>query len=306
MMKIRQAAFETKRKMLKGNLHCHTTRSDGSGKPEDVIEQFEAADYDFLSLTDHRFYNYENFLEGSELLIIPGMEMDCRLPGPGIHCIHTVAIGPEKENGNGYEQDERLPSGVYEKAEDAQPMFDDIVAHNNLSIFCHPNWSGNTSAEVQAVSGYSMIEVWNSGCALTNETDHSAPYWDELLLNGKKIWGVATDDGHPVKDHCHGWVRVNAEKNVDSILDALKRGAFYASAGPEIYDFFVEDGVATVLCSPCAKVRFRHFRVPYPTQYGDNIVGASQKLREGANYIRAEVVDAQGHVAWTNPIFLEW
>lgn len=31
---IRQAAFEPCEKMLKGGLHCHTTRSDGSGTPE--------------------------------------------------------------------------------------------------------------------------------------------------------------------------------------------------------------------------------------------------------------------------------
>lgn len=305
-MKIRQAAFEGKNKMLRGNLHCHTTRSDGKGTPENVIRQFEYSGYDFLALTDHRYYNYENFAEGSNLLIIPGMEMDCRLPGPGIHCIHTVAIGPEKQDGNGYEQDQRLQSGVYECAADAQPMFDDIIANNNLAIFCHPNWSGNTSAEVQAVKGYSMIEVWNSGCAMTNHTDYAAPYWDELLLNDQHIWGVATDDGHPVKDHCHGWVRVNAEKNVASVLDALKRGAFYASTGPEIYDFFVEDGIATVMCSPCSEIRFRHFRVPYGVQSGYDITGASQQVREGTNYIRAEVVDDKGRVAWTNPIFLTW
>lgn len=305
-MKIRQAAFETKRKMLKGNLHCHTTRSDGKGTPENVIRQFEHAGYDFLALTDHCIYNYKNYAEDSDLLIIPGTEMDCDLPGVGIHCIHTVVLGPEKADGNGYEQDERFESPALEKAEQAQPMFDDILAHNNIAIFCHPDWSSNTSEEVQAVSGYSMIEVWNSGGVIEFDMDHSAPRWDELLLNDRHIWGVATDDGHLLYDHCHGWVRVNAEKNVASVLDALKTGAFYASTGPEIYDFFVEDGVATVLCSPCARVRFRHFRVPYPTQYGNNMTGASQKLFEGTNYIRAEVVDNEGHVAWTNPIFLEW
>lgn len=29
------------------------------------------------------------------------------------------------------------------------------------------------------------------------------------------------------------------------------------------------------------------------------------KVREGSDYIRAEVVDAQGRQAWTNPIFLD-
>ena len=33
----RQAAFENARRHLKGALHCHTTRSDGKGTPEEVI-----------------------------------------------------------------------------------------------------------------------------------------------------------------------------------------------------------------------------------------------------------------------------
>ena len=28
-------------------------------------------------------------------------------------------------------------------------------------------------------------------------------------------------------------------------------------------------------------------------------------LRKGTNYIRAEIMDAQGRMAWTNPIFLD-
>ena len=32
-----QQAFIGKEKMLKGGLHCHTTRSDGRDTPEDVI-----------------------------------------------------------------------------------------------------------------------------------------------------------------------------------------------------------------------------------------------------------------------------
>lgn len=34
---IRQQAFGGKGKMLKGGLHCHTTRSDGKCSPEEVI-----------------------------------------------------------------------------------------------------------------------------------------------------------------------------------------------------------------------------------------------------------------------------
>ena len=61
-MTIRQGAFTCKdRKMLKGALHCHTTRSDGRGEPGDVIRLHAQNGYDFMALTDHRVYNYENF-----------------------------------------------------------------------------------------------------------------------------------------------------------------------------------------------------------------------------------------------------
>ena len=69
------------------------------------------------------------------------------------------------------------------------------------------------------------MEVWNTGCAVENEMDTNAAYWDELLIQGQRIFGVATDDGHPMNQHCKGWVMVNSENNVNAILDALKAGA---------------------------------------------------------------------------------
>ena len=101
---------------------------------------------------------------------------------------------------------------------------------------------------------------------------------------------------------------VRSENKVSAILSALRVGAFYASCGPEIYDFRVEDGVATVECSPVVQIQFRHLRVPYPMAVapaGESVTSHSVRLRAGTNYIRAVVMDAQGRRAWTNPIFFE-
>lgn len=72
----RQEAFVNPKQMLKGGLHCHTTRSDGDGTPEEVIRLHKENGYDFLALTDHRIYNYKNFAEDVDITIIPGMEFD--------------------------------------------------------------------------------------------------------------------------------------------------------------------------------------------------------------------------------------
>ena len=84
---LRQAAFEGENALLKGGLHCHTTRSDGKGTPEEVIAMHAQHGYDFLALTDHRIYNYKDYLPESGVLIIPGMEFDrtiTNLP----YCMH--------------------------------------------------------------------------------------------------------------------------------------------------------------------------------------------------------------------------
>ncbi|MDD6441389.1 MAG: PHP domain-containing protein, partial [bacterium] len=108
-----QQAFSGNEKMLKGGLHCHTTRSDGAGNPEEVIRYHYQHGYDFLAITDHRNYNFKNFAPDVPITIIPGMEFDDTFEyNKGFRCFHTVCIGPSREDGNGYDQDETMPSGL--------------------------------------------------------------------------------------------------------------------------------------------------------------------------------------------------
>ena len=253
---IRQQAFAGEEKMLKGGLHCHTTRSDGAGSPDEVIRYHHQHGYEFLAITDHRIYNYKNYAPDVPITIIPGMEMDASFDvGQGFRCFHVVCIGPERDNGNGYEQDQRLESGKADNQEEFQPYLDDIHEKGNLTIYCHPEWSSTPARYFENLKGNFAMEIWNTGCAMENEMDRDAAYWDELLGQGKVIYGVATDDGHPMRQHCKGWVMVRAENTISSILEALKNGAFYSSCGPEIHDFYVEDGKAVIKCSPAARIR---------------------------------------------------
>src|SRR5947199_10583172 len=38
---------------LRGNLHAHTTYSDGVKTPKELLAEYEALGYDFLAITDH-------------------------------------------------------------------------------------------------------------------------------------------------------------------------------------------------------------------------------------------------------------
>ncbi|MCF3935335.1 PHP domain-containing protein [Acuticoccus sp. M5D2P5] len=47
------APFSTPRRFLRGNLHTHTDRSDGTLPVEAVVARYREAGYDFLAVTDH-------------------------------------------------------------------------------------------------------------------------------------------------------------------------------------------------------------------------------------------------------------
>ena len=311
-MKRHQAFLENK-KMLKGGLHCHTTRSDGAGTPEEVIRLHKDNGYDFLAITDHRMYNFRNFAPDTGITIIPGMEFDnIFYRDKGYRCFHTVCIGPSKEDGNPFEQDEivRSVKGLANNQEEYQAYLDDFHSKKNLTFYCHPEWSATSARDFEKMRGDFAMEIWNSGCALVNDMDTDAAYWDELLGQGIKILGVATDDGHSMYQHCKGWVMVRAENNINSILSALEDGKFYSSCGPEIYDFYEEDGKVVVECSPVSAIRLHSFGHPtnvVRSEKGDltraefNIVG---HWSGGYNYVRITIIDKDGHHAWTNPIFL--
>lgn len=304
---IRQAAFTGQGKLLKGALHCHTTRSDGKGDPGYVIRLHARYGYDFMALTDHRIYNYENYAPETNMTIIPGMEIDGNFPDGGVHCHHTVVIGPPKDQGNGFSQDQVFSSYAVETQADTQKVLDTMHDNGNLTIYCHPEWSNTPARDFDALRGNIAMELWNSGCAFENNLDNDAAYWDELLLQGQHIFGVAVDDGHPVSHHGNGWVRVNAENDVMSILAALKKGAFYASCGPEIYDFSIENGVAHVECSPAASIGFRYGYHPTTLVRGAGtpVIEADFTIPKHFTYLRVIVTDRGGCKAWSNPIWLD-
>lgn len=309
----RQEAFENQKRMLKGGLHCHTTRSDGSGEPAEVIRLHKANGYDFLAITDHRNYNFKNYAEDVDITIIPGMEYDNNggfIDDYGFRVFHEVCIGPDDET-NGYSQDERMLGANAPTQEEFQPYLDEVHKKNNMTIYCHPQWSSTPPRLFDKLKGNFAFEIWNSGCVLENDMDtDNGMYWDEMLGQGIRIFAVASDDGHKMYQHCHGWVMVNSENNVKAILQALEKGAFYASCGPVIEDFYIDDdNFAHIKTSGCKKILLQCDKHPSQMVEAEDepLTEATFSLngRRSYSYIRATVIDENGKRAWTNPIFLK-
>ena len=51
--------FDKLGRFFRGNLHTHSTHSDGTLSPAQVCQRYRHAGYDFLALTDHFLERYQ-------------------------------------------------------------------------------------------------------------------------------------------------------------------------------------------------------------------------------------------------------
>jgi hypothetical protein len=145
-------------------------------------------------------------------------------------------------------------------------------------------------------------------------------HWDELLEDGRSCPALVTDDSHhPGFDSDHAWTWLRAERTAESVLDALRGGRFYGSAGPVLHDVETRGGAVVVRCTPARSVTlltgrtsgtavnagrlgYRYGAEILETTPDGLIVAARLDRPETAPFARIEVVDASGRKAWTNPL----
>ncbi len=285
----------------KGNLHTHTTESDGRFTPEEVIRRYRKAGYHFLALSDHGKLTRVSPSASEGILLLLATEMDGDRADLG-DTYHVLGFGLAKAG----------PVPRHPKVSKAIAW---IKAHGGEAVIAHPYWSSLVVADLLRYEGYLGVEVFNTGCHYEIAKGYSSVHWDDALARGRRMWAIAVDDSHhraspnhPL-DTARAWVMVKARALTRAaIMSAIRRGLFYSSWGPAIRDISVKQGVVTVRTSPVTEVNFvargssggSVFAVKTPT-----ITRASYRLEGGESYLRVECRDAKGRWAWANPIFLK-
>ena len=94
------------------------------------------------------------------------------------------------------------------------------------------------------------------------------------------------------------------------VIDALEKGRFYSSTGPEIRALYIEDGKVHVECSPAHAIRFmtgaRHSRRFGGGQSWDQHVEQAEFTpRPDDGYFRVDIVDDHGCHAYSNAYWLD-
>lgn len=284
--------FPEKGKWFKGNLHMHTTVSDGRMEPEEAVAYYRRAGYDFLALTDHWHPSTEKTEDG--LLRLAGCEWDT---GDMVHTpvFHIVGVGMQS------------PARLQRSRElRPQAIIDAIRAAGGVAILAHPAWSLTDPADVMELHGLVGAEVYNtvSGIPWNNARPDSSLYFDIWAKRGRRMRCMAADDSHYYTgEQTRSFIRLKApELSSAAVRQALAAGDFYASQGPEFYRVDYEDGVVTVECSPVERVVFLSNTVWSPDRLVQGGGGrATYRVEPTDRYVRVELVDFYGRRAWCSP-----
>ena len=304
--------FSDEGNWYKGNLHTHSTISDGHLPVAETKEQYVKKGYSFIAITDHNIYFNSSEYNEDNFIIIPGIETN--VTKPNWNGQHMVGIYDPKEKEDTFEHGKVLEtlawSGDFNDLDVLQEQIEILRKGGNQCIYPHPKYGRILPETMLKLNGYFAMEIWNNESVYDSGCGEALYHWDHLLRNNKKVWGIASDDKHQSDDrYIGGYVVVKAkELTVSAILQSLKAGNFYSSAGPEIYDFYVEDGIAYAKTSDAKAIGFicyeAHGKVYLPPRGRDTFNEQSHELRVGTNFVRLEVEDKFGKKAWSNPIFL--
>lgn len=277
---------------LKGNLHTHTTVSDGRLDPQACMELYRARGYDFLCITDHHRCRLGGEQDG--LLILGGVELNNNCFSPRV-CYHLTGAGLEREVD--------LPPTA-----DPQVMCDALREAGAFVTLAHPAWSLMTDENLRGLRGYEAVEIYNGVSEFYSGRGDSSVQIDTLAASGRLPLLTAADDTHFYgPDAGSGWVWVRArERSREGILEALRAKRFYSSQGPRLTAWErLPDGRIRLASSPLARVIF----------YSDTFFSAQrvQNAPDGGSlteafytpdahdtWVRAEGTDAAGRRVWTN------
>jgi len=285
--------FSAPGQWLKGNLHTHTTLSDGRLTPQQRVEAYEARGYDFLALTDHYVLADVDALSTDRLVLIRGIELGCDNPWSEQNS-HIVGLD--------LPADFRTPD-----AHHVQTAIDAINAAGGKAVIAHPYWCGHNIKHLEIFSDYLGIEVFNTTCFRGIGKGTSAVQWDGLLSQGKRVVAFAVDDAHgETRDAFQGWVVARcAERSREAVMDALVQGRFYSTCGPTIEAVDVDGDRICVATSPVAHISFicagAHGGHVY-NEDGTPVTRAEFPLRNAEGFVRIECTDPAGRTAWTNPV----
>lgn len=296
-------------RFFRGNLHCHSDRSDGHASPE-AVAAYRDAGYDFVVLSDHFEARYgwrvtdTHNLRDERFATILGAELSSA-PWDDRRCYWVVAAGLPPDFAP-------PPAGNHAEAIARAGVCGAFVT------LLHPGLNNLPLAAADALPALDAVhagEIHNHNMATGAGADRAngAYLLDGLLEWGRRLLVTAGDDAHFGRpgDRFGGWVEVFCERlEPAALLDALRAGRYFSTQGPSLRQLRLEGDRLRVETGDAAAIGL--------TGGGDRWQSGTERTGEAGaslteaefdlspfrgSYCRVVAIDRGGKRAWSNPIW---
>lgn len=295
----------------RGNVHTHSTRSDGNRPPEAVYAWYREHGYQFLVLTDHNQLTQPDEYRAQErkgFVLLPGEEV-------------TLYVGKVPVHVNGLCTNRAIGNSRFEDTHAALAWaVKQVRGQGAAALINHPNFDWALQAkDLDAGRDAQLLEIWSGHPFVHSDGDATRPseeaIWDQALTQGLEFAPVAVDDSHhynpedkePAARPGRGWVYAfGAETKKKPLCDALRSGRLYASNGGVFTRIALARDALTVWPESEGEVEFfGSAGRKLATARAEAGSPASYAPKGGEGYVRARFTRPDGKHAWTRAYRVE-
>lgn len=216
----------------KANLHTHTTESDGSSDPRQVIYHYHArGSYDILAITDHN----KNTWPWSDWISerpVDHSDSSAYYPDLGMLAISGNELSVWHHRGSLLNDYSR--GGFF-----FHMAFRYIQEHSGVSLFFHPGRYSHAAGWYQLY--FNLYDGCMVGMEVYNQGDRypgDRLLWDRVNKDRSPddlVWGFSNDDMHSISRHAFRNYQhfLMNDLTEESFRNAMTRGVFYFSYEPD-------------------------------------------------------------------------
>jgi hypothetical protein len=296
----------------RGNIHTHSSRSDGDRPPEDVYRWYRDHGYNFVALTDHNQLTHPDEFKSFEkkgFTLIPGEEV-------------TIYVGKVPVHVNGICTKHAIGNSKFDDVPTALAWaVGQVRAQGAVALINHPNFEWALKAkDLAAGRGAQLLEIWSGHPYVHPEGDETRPseetIWEQALTAGETFAPAAVDDSHhykpedkePAARPGRGWVYAfGSETKRGPICDALRAGRLYASNGGAFERIAL--GRAELAVWPAGEGTTIEFLgaggALLATEHPAAGAKASYAPKGGEGFVRVRLTRGDGKRAWTRAYRVE-
>jgi hypothetical protein len=290
----------------RGNLHCHSSRSDGLREPEEAVAAYREAGYHFIALSDHFEERWgwqvtdTRHLRDADFTTILAAELSS---GPWTertaYWISAVGLPLDFE---------APPPG------DPAEAIRRARAAGAFIVLLHPGLNNLPLEAVEDLAAFDAVEVYNHNTFGSQPDRAQGAYMaDGLLERGRRLLINAGDDSHFAfpRDRFGAWVEVWADSlDPAALVASLKSGSYYSTQGPRFERLELDGEELHVATSPAQAIalggagdRWLEASTVLDERGGPVSEAAFDLTAFRGSYCRVTVIDADRRQAWSNPIW---